>query len=242
MLRPAGYDILCESRDPLDGSCSWTFKLQISQENSMPSGEPLKIDALPPEVCELIQQMCSVCVVELKFPERYPMDAPHVRFLPPVPRHPKITEEGFITPNGIKLSDEFSIDAVATCGDTEPINLYLATLSGPTLSFSISPDANMAHCAILLTELKHSTFTFPHNSLIFAGKHLTAAENLSKTLRELGIQEDSTLHVVTGSCAIPRAPRSGHANNFMYWGPAVMAVRVLQRVSDIVNGVVESFP
>ena len=131
---------------------------------------------------------------------------------------------------------------MATCGDTEPINLYLATLSGPTLSFSISPDANMAHCAILLTELKHSTFTFPHNSLIFAGKHLTAAENLSKTLRELGIQEDSTLHVVTGSCAIPRAPRSGHANNFMYWGPAVMAVRVLQRVSDIVNGVVDSFP
>ena len=176
-------------------------------------------------------------LVEVCFPMDYPCAPPAVRFLPPVPQHPKITDDGYITPYGGKLTEDGVVRA-AMRGTTEPVIVYMSTVSAELFSFKLPLDSNVAHLLVLIRDaIPGGAIIAFRDNMVFCGKPLSSPTNVTKTLLELGVREESKIAICSSHSHLLRPatnfPAGRHGE--WVWRPALMVLRVLEGARDFVD-------
>ena len=123
-------------------------------------------------------------------------------------------------------------------GTTEPVIVYMSTVSAELFSFKLPLDSNVAHLLVLIRDaIPGGAIIAFRDNMVFCGKPLSSPTNVTKTLLELGVREESKIAICSSHSHLLRPatnfPAGWHGE--WVWRPALMVLRVLEGARDFVD-------
>ena len=123
-------------------------------------------------------------------------------------------------------------------GTTDPVIVYVSTVSAELFSFKLPLDSNVAHLLVLIRDaIPGGAIIAFRDNMVFCGKPLSSPTNVTKTLLELGVREKSKIAICLSHSHLlrPATYFPGGSHGGWVWGPAQRVLCVLERARDFVD-------